>query len=131
VESRKTFLEKTFLLHEEFAKTDKGRIRYERMSRHFYDLTCMRNGVSLQALADHELHRQLVRHREWYSRLQWVDYSSLSRERVSFLPPDEVIDLYRADYSTMREHMIYREAPDFDEIIQQLKGLQGEFRTNG
>jgi hypothetical protein len=91
----------------------------------------MRNGVSLQALADHELHRQLVRHREWYSRLQWVDYSSLSRERVSFLPPDEVIDLYRADYSTMREHMIYREAPDFDEIIQQLKGLQGEFRTNG
>src|ERR1700683_741835 len=128
VEPRKTFLEKTFLLHEEFARTDKGRIRHERMSRHFYDLACMRNGVSLEALADHELHNQLVRHREWYSRLHWVDYSSVSRERLSFLPPDEVIDLYRADYFTMREHMIYREAPDFDEIIQELKGLQGEFR---
>lgn len=79
VEPRKTFLEKTFLLHEEFAR---------------------------------------------------ADYSSLSRELVSFLPPDEVIDLYRADYFTMREHMINREAPDFDEIIQQLKGLQAEFRMN-
>jgi hypothetical protein len=132
VEPRKTFLEKTFLLHEEFARTDKGRIRHERMSRHFYDLVCsMRNGVSREALADHELYKQLVRHREWYSRLHWVDYSSLSRERVSFLPPEGVIDLYRADYFTMREHMIYREAPDFDEIMQELKGLQSQFWANG
>jgi hypothetical protein len=132
VEPRKTFLEKTFLLHEEFARTDKGRIRHERMSRHFYDLVCsVRNGVSQEALVDHELYKQLVRHREWYSRLHWVDYSSLSRERLSFLPPDEVIDLYRADYFTMREHMIYREAPDFDKIIEELKGLQSQFRANG
>ena len=63
-------------------------------------------------------------------RLHWIDYSSLSRERLSFLPPDEVIDLYRAELFHMREHMIYREAPDFDEIIQELKGLQDEFRLN-
>jgi hypothetical protein len=31
----------------------------------------------------------------------------------------------------MREHMIYREAPDFEEIIQELKELQSEFRENG
>jgi Nucleotidyl transferase AbiEii toxin, Type IV TA system len=131
VEPRKTFLEKTFLLHEEFAKAYKGRIRHERMSRHFCDLVCsMRNGVSREALADHALYKQLVRHPEWYRRLHWVDYSSLSRERLSFLPPDKVIDLYRADYSTMREHMIYREAPDFDQITQELKELQIQFREN-
>jgi len=38
------------------------------------------------------------------------------------------MDLYRADYTTMCEHMIYQEAPDFNEIIRQLKVLQGEFR---
>lgn len=62
--------------------------------------------------------------------LVYTRFHPLSRERLSFLPPNEVIDLYRADYFTMREHMIYREAPDFDEIIEELKGLQSEFRMN-
>lgn len=130
VEPRKTFLEKTFLLHEEFARTDRSRVRYHRMSRHFYDLVCgIKSGVNHEALADNDLYGQLIRHRAWYSRLHWVDYAALNRETISFLPPDEVMDLYRSDYSTMRDLMIYGEAPDFDEIIQQLRELHGQFRA--
>jgi hypothetical protein len=129
VEPKKTFLEKAFLLHEEFVRPDKGRIRYHRMSRHFYDLVCSaKSGVTEVALADDALYDQLIKHREWYSRLHWVDYTNLKRDTISFLPPDEVVDLYRSDYTTMLELMIYGAAPNFDEIIHQLKDLQGRFR---
>jgi hypothetical protein len=129
VEPRKTFLEKTFLLHEEFGKPDKARIRYERMSRHFYDLVMnMDNGVGEAALADHDLYERLIRHRQVYSRISWVDYASLGHATLSFLPPAEMLELYRNDYATMQEHMIYEKAPPFDDIIVKLKLLQGRFR---
>jgi hypothetical protein len=38
IEPKKTFIEKAFLLHEEFGKPDRSKIRFERMSRHLYDL---------------------------------------------------------------------------------------------
>lgn len=129
VEPRKTFLEKAFLLHEEFARPEKSLIRYRRMSRHFYDLVlCIAGGVDREALRDHELYEHLVRHREGYNRLQWLDYKSLRRDTLSFLPPSEMIELYKADYATMLEHMIYGDAPGFEKVMQELTALQAQFR---
>lgn len=129
VEPRKTFLEKIFLLHEEFGKPDKTRIRYERMSRHFYDLVMnMDNEVGAAALADHDLYDHLIQHRQGYSRISWIDYASLGHATLSFLPPSEMLELYRNDYTTMQEHMIYQEAPPFDDVVVKLKLLQGRFR---
>jgi hypothetical protein len=129
VEPRKTFLEKLFLLHEEFGKPDRSRIRHERMSRHPYDLVMtMDTGVGADALADHALYDHLIRHREQYSRISWVDYTSLSHDTLSFLPPSEVLEKYAADYKDMRDHFIYKDAPPFEEIIRRLKWLQGKVR---
>ncbi len=129
VEPRKTFLEKIFLLHEEFGKPDRARIRTERMSRHLYDLyKIMNSAVADAALADHRLYDDLVQHRQWYSRISWVDYASLSYTTVSFIPIDEVVEDYRRDYERMREQMIYEEAPAFDEVISALKNLRGRIR---
>lgn len=129
VEPRKTFLEKAFLLHEEFGKPDKSKIRSERMSRHFYDLvTNMSKGIDKQALADHELYNYLINHRQGYMRISWVNYGTMDHSTISFLPPAEVLELYRQDYETMRQNMIYEEAIPFDDIIEQLKILQGRFR---
>lgn len=130
VEPRKTFLEKVFLLHEEFGKPDKSKIRTERMSRHLYDLgNIMRTKFRHEALNDHHLYEHLIKHREWYGRTSWVNYESLKRSTVSFIPPEEIIDVYRRDYERMQETMIYGEALPFDDLIDQLKMLQGEFRN--
>lgn len=129
VEVRKTFLEKIFLLHEEFGKPDRGRIRTQRMSRHLYDLyKMMHTQVGIDALADHELYNHLIQHRQRYMRIGWVDYASLGHETISFLPIEEVIADYRVDYETMREQMIYEEVVPFDDIISALKSLQGRIR---
>lgn len=130
VEPRKTFLEKIFLLHEEFSKPDVARIRTERMSRHLYDLgKIMQTDVLAQALSDHALYEELIQHREWYSKITGVDYATHSHNTVSFIPPDAVIEQYRSDYQTMLEEMIYEEeALAFDALIAQLKILQGKVR---
>ena len=130
VEPRKTFLEKAFLLHEEFGKPDIARIRHERMSRHFYDLVNLMNAAAgRQGLEDHDLYDHLVAHRQSYSRISWVDYSTLKHVSITFLPPAAVLEAYRADYEIMQENMIHEETPPaFDYLIEQLKILRGRFR---
>lgn len=131
VAPRKTFLEKAFLLHEEFGKPDKEKIRSNRMSRHLYDLHKIKNTtLADEALADTGLYNHLMQHRERYMRISWVDYSSLQRETISFVPIAEVVEAYRADYKTMQEQMIYEEnSPSFDELISSLEDLLQKFRT--
>jgi len=129
VEPRKTFLEKAFLLHEEFLKPEKSKIKGERMSRHPYDLVSMMNTeIGPAALTDHNLYDHLIIHRKWYTGFAWVDYESLGHSTISFVPSAEVLEIYRNDYETMKEQMIYEEAMDFDDLIEQLKILQGRFR---
>ncbi|MCA6439413.1 MAG: nucleotidyl transferase AbiEii/AbiGii toxin family protein [Chitinophagaceae bacterium] len=126
---RKTFLEKLFLLHEEFGKPDKSRIRSQRMSRHLYDIYKMiHSSFAAEALDDKELYSGLMKHRERYMRISWVQYETLAPDKLSFLPPQEVLDEYRKDYQVMQEQMIHEKAATFDEIIRELAVLQNEIR---
>jgi len=129
VEPRKTVLEKAMLLHEQFGRKDIVNIKIERMSRHLYDLGILMNtSFGRDAIADHELYNHLVKHRQWYSHISWVDYESFGPETLSFIPPPVVFEIYREDYRAMQETMIYGEALSFDDLISQLKILQGKFR---
>jgi hypothetical protein len=129
VEPRKTVLEKAMLLHEQFGRKDIVNIKVGRMSRHLYDLGILMNtSFGRDAIADHELYDHLIKHRQWYSRISWVDYESLGPETLSFVPPPVVFEMYREDYRAMQETMIYGEALSFDDLISQLKILQGRVR---
>lgn len=130
VEPRKTFLEKVFLLHEEFGKPEIGKIRTERMSRHLYDLGSMiGTDIEAQSLADHNLYNGLIAHRESYQRLSWIKYETLGRKTVSFIPPADVLELYRKDYQTMQKQMIYGTTISFDELMERLTQLQRKFNA--
>lgn len=121
-EPRKTFLEKMFLLHEEFHRPDMSRIRSFRMSRHLYDLNRMINaGIDKDAITDTDLYATLVRHREWYIRISWLDYETLAPPAINFIPPDEVMELYSKDYEAMKGQMIYGETEEFNALIQKLR----------
>lgn len=129
VEARKTFLEKAFLLHEEFKKPNRAKIRAERMSRHIYDLASMAHSeIELAALTDHKLYEELITHRKWYTGYTYLDYESLGHSLIEFLLPDDLAELYKKDYETMQEQMIYGEARGFDELLEILRLLQQRFR---
>ncbi len=119
----RTFLEKICLLHEEFAKPQEF-MRTERMSRHLYDLGKMHDaGIAEKALSDKELYRSIVEHRRIFIGLKGFDYDTLAPHSIKIIPPDNIIPLWKADYETMRETMIYGESLSFSKLIDKIKQL--------
>ena len=125
----RTFLEKLFLLHEEFAKPQ-GQIRVERMSRHIYDIgQIMKTPIYARAINDRELYKHVIEHRRTFIGLRGFDYDTLNRDTLCIIPPASVIELWRADYENMRENMIYGESLPFDDLINQLKELNQQIKS--
>ena len=121
VTPHRTFLEKMFLLHEEFAKSTEE-IRAERMSRHMYDLEhMMRTPIAKEALQDTELYNAVIEHRRKFIGLRGFDYSTLQPDKLNILPPTpEIEQLWREDYRRMRDTMIYGESVEFDELLKTM-----------
>ena len=119
----RTFLEKICLLHEEFAKPQEF-MRAERMSRHLYDLERMYSaGIAEKALSDKELYTSIIEHRRIFIGLKGFDYDTLAPRTVKIIPPDNIITLWKADYETMQETMIYGESLSFNKLIDRIKQL--------
>lgn len=130
VHPRKTMMEKVFLLHEEFNKPDPAKIRSQRMSRHLYDLSkLMQTNIIQEMLGDTELYNHLIQHRQWYSKISWVDYETLKHPTIAFLPTSHVIEAYAEDYQTMEAEMIYVRYKDFQKVLDDLQSLQDQLRA--
>lgn len=131
VRPERTFLEKIFLLHEEFAKP-RNLIRVERMSRHMYDIgQILKTPIAERAVNDTGLYRQVVEHRRTFIGLRGFDYDSLYPEKLNIVPPEAVAEQWKEDYETMRLHMIYGDSSPFDELVRNLKDLNERIRTVG
>ena len=129
VEPKRTFMEKAFLLHEEFLRpVDK--IIYIRMSRHLSDLErLMDTEHAASALADFDYYQTIVEHRRHMIFKSGVDYDTHQPATINFIPPGAVLDAFEKDYKLMQEQMIYEEnSKDFKEIIQRLNLLLDAFR---
>ena len=125
----RTFLEKIFLLHEEFSKPTQA-IRVERLSRHLYDVYQLSKTLIKQsALNDNELYETIVKHRYNFTRISKVDYNLHQPKTINPIPPDEVIKAWKADYKTMLLEMIFGDAPTFEELIKELKVLRTEINN--
>jgi hypothetical protein len=104
----------------------------DRQSRHLYDLVrMMGTAVEEQALIDQELYKVLLEHRSSYIRLKGVDYGTLKSFSLSFVPPDDMMELFRQDYIQMQRGMIYGESLEFETLVDHLRLLNGRFRVIG
>ena len=87
VSPKRTFLEKIFLLHEEFQK-ETNLIRVERMSRHLYDLEkLMDTSHGNEALKDTELYHTIVAHRKSFNAIRGIDYANHTPKSINIIPP--------------------------------------------
>lgn len=125
VNPERTFLEKIFLLHEEFHRPVK-KIRVERLSRHLYDVYHLSKTVFAEkAINDKELYETIVVHRHKFTRVGGVNYIQHNPKTINPIPIPEVIDAWEEDYKIMLEQMIYEEnKPTFKDIINQLTALK-------
>jgi predicted nucleotidyltransferase component of viral defense system len=124
VNPERTFLEKIFLLHEEFQKPF-DKIRVERLSRHLYDIEklCQTEYAEI-ALQDTELYNTIVRHRSKFTAISGIDYAKHNPANIKFIPPDSIIKMWEADYAEMKGSMIYGNPLEFDKLINRLTELQ-------
>ena len=120
----RTLLEKMFLLHEEFQKPQDRKIRSARMTRHLYDISRLMETPYLdQALKDKDLYSTIVQHRSKLTKISWVDYSKHDYRTLKFIPPEDVLEEYKKDYSAMEESMFYGETELFEDLIEKLSLL--------
>lgn len=123
VMAKRTFLEKLFLLHEEFSKGE-GNIRIDRMSRHLYDIYKMLNtDIAKEALTDNNLYNTVIEHRKTFIGLKGFDYSTLKKTTLNIIPPTSVYVAWKKDYETMQQEMIYDESASFNIMIEALRSL--------
>lgn len=121
VNPERTFLEKLFLLHEEFHKKQEN-IRLDRLSRHLYDVYHLsRSKFADKALNDKSLYESIVEHRFHFTKVGDVNYNTLIPKTLDFIPIPEVYEAWKKDYKTMLELMIYeKDPPSFDDLIAEL-----------
>lgn len=125
----RTFLEKIFLLHEEFQRP-KEKIRVDRMSRHLYDIyQISKTDFAEKALGNKELYESIVKHRHRYTRIGGVDYNLHQSQTINFLPSEELMPSWKADYEKMQEQMIHGDSPKFEDLIKSLIELKEKMNT--
>lgn len=123
----RTFLEKIFLLHEEFQKENP---RSRRMSRHLYDIEKIMDTEFGKSITDRKLYDSVVKHRSVFNKVDGIDYDLHSPATISFIPPETVIGAWEKDYQSMQNQFIYDERSlSFDKLIMRLEELTARIRN--
>lgn len=123
----RTFLEKIFLLHEEYQKENS---RTDRMSRHLYDLEkMMDSSFAKTALNDTDLYMTVINHRRKFNNIKNVDYEMHEPAHIQICPPYDLISSWKRDYDNMLLSFIYDEdKKSFDEIMRKMEELTNRIR---
>ncbi len=120
----RTFLEKVFLLHEEFQRPHEKR-RVDRLSRHLYDVAKLaKTEYADKALADSDLYQVIVDHRFRFTKIGSVNYNFHKPKTINPIPNPELIEAWRADYNNMTEMIYEEDATPFEQIIEELNLLK-------
>jgi hypothetical protein len=123
----RTFLEKIFLLHEEYQK---NKPHTTRMSRHLYDLgKIMDTSFAISALENTDLYETIISHRKKFNNIQGIDYNAHYPAIIQICPPENLISSWKDDYERLRESFIYDETKKtFEELTERMLELTNKIR---
>lgn len=129
VNAERTFLEKLFLLHEEFHRPI-DKMRVDRLSRHLYDIYHLtKAGIAEQSINDKALYETIVAHRYKFSRVGNVDYNLHNPKTLNPIPLESKMGEWKSDYAKMKEDMIYEEnKPTFEDLINNLEEVKNKLQ---
>lgn len=125
----RTFLEKVFLLHEEFNRPG-GCTRLDRLTRHMYDIEKMMDrDFAKEAMNDSGMYEEIVKHRQSLTAWSGLDYKLHKPSTIDFIPDETTRKELEKDYSKMQESFIYGQSLSYEELIARLKELQERFKS--
>ena len=121
----RTFWEKATLIHVE---CNRGRLRNspERLSRHWYDLTCLiRHDAGRSAISDRALLEDVVRHKKVFYNSGYARYDECLSDRLRLVPDDDDVRGLEADYRAMvSAGMLSAGAPEFDTLVERIRDIE-------
>lgn len=125
----RTFLEKLFLLHEEFQRP-KEKMRIERLSRHLYDISQLsKTEHASNAIMNKKLYETVVSHRYNFTKVGGIDYNLHGPKSLYPIPPSEISSKWKSDYKLMQEQMIYGNSPSYEDLIIGIESLLKKLRV--
>ncbi len=123
----RTFLEKAFLLNEEYQKKTPRTVR---MSRHLYDLEKLMDTYADKALSNEKLYGEIIAHRQKFYHISSIDYKRNMKDCIIVWPPKSLEKEFKKDYNAMTDSFIYDTKPlTFDELEKRMKKLEEKFRN--
>lgn len=84
---------------------------------------------AFKAILDDDLWNNISHHRQVFTSMRDVDYTSDLRRCIVLIPPEAIRDEWRHDYDTMRSVMIFGESLPFELLIERLEELQLRFHN--
>jgi predicted nucleotidyltransferase component of viral defense system len=129
VNPQRTFLEKIFLLHEEF-QLPIEKIKVERKSRHLYDVEkLMDTEYAMAALDNTALYQTIVEHRAKLTPLRGIDYANHTPDKINPIPPDAMMGEWEKDYQIMQESMLNNPSLPFNKLIERIQELKSRINN--
>lgn len=123
VDPQRTFLEKIFLLHEEFQLPD-SQMKIHRKSRHMYDLEkLMDSTFGKNALENQVLYSRIVSHRERFTPWSGLNYAKHAPHDIQLIPPKALLSEWKKDYLAMQRSMFKSPSLSFEKLLERLEIL--------
>lgn len=118
----RTFLEKIFLLHEEYQKE---KPRTQRMSRHIYDLEKLMDSPLTESVwRNADLYKTIINHRRKFNNIQGIDYRNHFPAQIQICPPEKLQKSWEEDYNRLQESYIYDKSKNsFEELTTRMLEL--------
>lgn len=133
ISPERTFWDKVMILHgwycgyrdEERLPKDK-----QRLSRHYYDVAMIYKAeVGKKAIANASLRKDVQHHTQLFFKRAWMKLEEAIPGSIRLLPPEQLANELEQDYQKM-QGMMLGNAPDFNDILQELSNLESEINQD-
>jgi hypothetical protein len=120
----RSFWEKATLIHVECNRTE-FKASGERLSRHWYDMSCLhRSGKAQHAIADRAMLADVIKYKKLFYNASYANYDDCLSASLKLIPGSAFIDALEKDFQQMIEAGMFYGMPSFDEIIKDIHDLE-------
>jgi predicted nucleotidyltransferase component of viral defense system len=121
--AKRTYWEKVTLLHAEYHRSPDASFP-RRLFRHYYDIVMLdQNNLTQEALEDTKLLEDVVRNKSIYFPTKRANYEKAVIGTLHLYPNEIFMDQLKQDHDKMVD-MFFGDAPDFDEIMENIKRIE-------
>ncbi|MCY4496783.1 MAG: nucleotidyl transferase AbiEii/AbiGii toxin family protein [Rhodospirillaceae bacterium] len=128
----RTFREKAALVHVACHRRQLAD-RPERLSRHWFDLTCLAaRDVGRAAISERALLADVVRHKKVFFHAGNANYDQCLDGQLRLVPDNDQPPALQSDDDAMRAaRIVGADAPSFDLLIERLRVLEADANSLG